>query len=74
MSEKDAFDVLKSRFTSYVKNEVLTHVNCDNLDLYYIGLPTSDFEDFDRIIQLITSGDLLHKMAKLEADEALLKM
>ena len=72
MSRDEAFKNIQLKFASYVKRDVLDKVKCNKLDIYYIGLPVSKFPDFNRLVHLITSGDLLHTVSAQEADESLL--
>ena len=66
------FQLIQSKFAAYLEKDVLQKVKCNSLDVYYIGLPVSKFADFERLLHLVTSGDLLHTVCSQEADESLL--
>ena len=41
-------------------------------EIYYTGLPTTKFPDFEKLIQYVIGGELLNNIAKHEANEQIL--
>jgi len=73
LTKDQAFAKLKKDFDKYIENDVLTKVNMDNMEIFYIGLPIRDFPDFKRLVNYMLSGDLLQKIGQREANEAIIK-
>jgi hypothetical protein len=72
MTIQKALQMLQNEFRNYMKTQVLSKVEADNLEIFFIGLPPKDFPDFERIVQRILSGKALEQVSKTEAQESLI--
>ena len=41
-------------------------------EIFYTGLPTNKFPDFEKLVQYVIGGELLKKIAKHEENELIL--
>ena len=77
MSLAVAFEEMKKKFKSYIDKEVLSKLKPKDVRIYYTGIGMSqrvksdngsyweslDFMDFDSIVDIITGGNLMRKIA-----------
>ena len=68
----DCLDKIKTEFTEYITDNVLTKVEVD-MKVYYTGLPTKKFEDYAALKHELFSGELIEKLSENDADEALVE-
>jgi hypothetical protein len=84
MEFADALTKLQVSFGEYIKLNVLTQTNLDNLgyflfiyyhtstetsEIFFVGIPPRNFPDFARLTEKILSGELLNVIAKEEPND-----
>jgi len=72
LSFKDALEHLKIGFNDYIGNQVLSKVDLGDMEIFYIGLPTKKFPDFEKLCEYILSGELVTNIEATEANENML--
>jgi len=72
MTFEEGLQLLQKTFRDYIKTQVISKVDMQDLEIFFIGLPPRKFPDFERMVQLLLSGEVMERIGAFEPLESLI--